>query len=67
MRNIAINQYKIYKSTLKIPNNLIIYLTSRYVFKMKKNIEKPYHSDPYMGHLKTMPPFEIAKLKKQFA
>ena len=32
MRNIAINQYKNVKSTLKIPNNLVIYLTSRFVF-----------------------------------
>jgi hypothetical protein len=32
MCNIAINQYKNVKSTLEIPNNLIIYLTSRCVF-----------------------------------
>jgi hypothetical protein len=40
MRNIAINQYKNVKSTLKIPNNLIIYWNSRCVFKMEQLIEK---------------------------
>jgi hypothetical protein len=40
MRKIAINQYKNVKSTLKIPDNLIIYLTSHCVFKMEQLIKK---------------------------
>ena len=40
MRKIAINQYKNVKSILKIPHNLIIYLTSCCVFKMEQLINK---------------------------
>ena len=36
--NVAINQYKNVKSTLKTPHNLINFLTSRCVFKMEQLI-----------------------------
>ena len=40
MRKIAINQYKNVNFTLIIPHNLILYLTSRCVFKMEQLIKK---------------------------
>jgi hypothetical protein len=40
MRKIAINQYKNVNSTLKIPHNLILYLTSCCGFKMEQLLEK---------------------------
>ena len=48
MRKIAINQYKNVNSTLKMPHNLILYLTPRCVFKMEQLIEKRYYSDHYV-------------------